>query len=300
MVRTRMALDFKIEPEQMVLQRTNQPYQNFSSEYIEDFIAVTKDANAANAIQPVNIKYGSARDILNIKVINNQIHIAIKKEYQLNEGIFKYVEETKRVTYIDLDISRRIDMPEKGYYAQSVQAPVQTSGGSFTRDTIFVEQVVEKIVHDTIFVETTVEKVVEKPIFIEKGKTNLSGIKCVHYMPWWREPYFKLNILFKKGIEQLKFEPSSEKLDNTPPGYEVQYAISQEDDNALVLFDGSEVDYIRCKAKIMLMQDQNKCYILSEGGLITTPDEFEYDENTNSAALRVGYSPTSGTEASID
>ncbi len=231
-VKIRMVLDFKIKSEKFVLQKSSQPNKNFPPEYIEDFIAVTKDKTASNIIKPVSVKYGSAKDILNIKVIDNQIHIAILKEYRLNESQFKYVEATK-VTYIDLGISKRTGIPEAKAYSQQATTPSKASKPSFSGDTVFVE----KIVHDTIFVEKIVERIVEKQTFIEKGKTNLSGIKCVHYMPWWEEPYFKLSILFKKNIESLKLEKSDKKPDDTPSGYNVQYVISQEGGNKLQVRD---------------------------------------------------------------
>ena len=282
-VKVRISLDFTGKPERLNLQRSDDPFGNVPSGYVEDFIIVTLDEAAADAIDQVNINYGTAKGTLNIRIEDHAIYLAVLKGYELQESSFNYLDADK-VAYIDMKLAIRTEMPEPKVAEEPAAVP----------DTVFIE----KVVHDTIYIEIgdTAQVVhdtiyIEKIIYVEKGEefNKLNSIKCQHYVHWWDNPDFRLDLCFSMNTEKLVIEKSRERLDDIPDGYSVQYVIHPRDKGIPQLFDDTYVKYVRCSGKILLKQVQDNYYLLAEEGIVLKPDRFTYDEYNRKACLRLGY-----------
>ncbi|MDP8240778.1 MAG: hypothetical protein P9X24_16950 [Candidatus Hatepunaea meridiana] len=166
----RIALDFEVEPEKMVLVKTDKPNSNVPKGFVNYFKIVAKDKNKTGIIVPANIVYVNTKMAFRFTVSNNEIHVAASQTYPMDKSTFKYIPKTK-VAYIDLKfigdseeylseypvLRKQRSYAPQGYigppmYAVSpetvyVKQPVYTSTAK--PETVFVMQSQQQIMYKT-------------------------------------------------------------------------------------------------------------------------------------------------------
>jgi len=301
-VRFRLALDFQQNPEKLILKESNEPYKNSSPGFIEDFIVVKDDERPLDIIGNVNYKYGNTKDLISIKIINNIIHIAVDEKYELRTSWFSYVPTTK-VSYIDMNITRRIIKPEKPQVSEPVipvsheseSAPkmlpaqltvAKTVAVSSTTDTLYIEKVVHdtiiRIVHDTVFVD--------KIVYVNRNDNNkLTGIRCEHLVNWWNDPHYRIEFQFSETPLRLKIKDSDQTLSGVPPGYRMQYKIFPDDADCALFIEDIIVEYIQCDKNVMLIRKDGAYFLLARNEIELQPHEFAYDTGKRVSYIRIRY-----------
>ena len=278
-VKVRLSLDFSDTPERLTLKKADNPFEGVPAGFLKDFIIVTVNQQATNAIAPVNIKYGNADGTLNLSFSGNAVNVAVLKGYELKKSEFKYLDDSN-VAYVDMRLAPRTVMP--------------TRPSEVIHDTIFVE----KIVHDTVYIEKAGASevvhdtvFVEKIVYVEKGDdvNKLIDITCENFLHWWSDPHLRIDFKFKKDTEKLAVKESKQKLKDTPSDYRVQYVIYSENRSLPTLFDDVPVNYIKCGGKILLKPTKNKCYLLAREGFNFKPHVFTVEESNRISCLRLSY-----------
>ena len=284
--RIRIALDFLVKPERLTLRQPAKTFSETSPGYIEEFLIITQTESSKRFINPVDIRYGSAKGIIHFDIVDHEIHVAVKEEYELVESEFKYIPETA-VSYIDLEVvKRRVkSTPELSDDKSGDEIQLPEEEVDVVPDTV----VFEKSVHDTVHIIGV--DLIDKLIHVEKEKSTnqLLEISCEHFVHWWSDPHFKLDFKFSKATVKLVIERSDRKLDGLSEGYSVQYVIYPENGELRIFNDDVKVNYIRINGKILLKLDQNRCYFLAGEGYTLKPHKFVYDDYARIAYIRVRY-----------
>ena len=316
-VKVRIALDFQSAYVKLVLRKSDQPFSNLPKGFIEDFVIAAEDESSGHLINPVDVEYKNAKDLIRLVIKDHMLHLGVKEDFELKGAHFNYVPDT-HVSYADLAIVKRTAQPkpvESEVSSAEPEQPLVTAAEEdsgmvqvtyidpdriqITLDQLPVQLLkvdtvlVEKIIRDTVFIQTLIHDTitVEKVVYIEQGRSanQLVGINCEHYVNWWHDPHFKLDFQFKLYPEELTIEASDKKLIDLPAGYQVKYVIHPVTSD-LTLFHGDiQVNYVRCDGKIMLKLQDNKCYLLAGEGIDINPHEFGYDEKDKVAYVRLRY-----------
>ncbi len=285
--RIRIALDFQVKPERLTLRQPKKTFSEASPGYIEEFLIITQTESSKKLINPVDIRYGSAKGIIHFDIVDHEIHVAVKEEYELVESEFKYIPETA-VSYIDLEVVKRSlkSIPELSDNKLSVKIQLPKAE---IPDTV----VLERKVQDTVYVKEMIRDTtsVKKLVQVEKKESanQLLEISCEHFVHWWSDPHFKLDFKFSKVTVKLVIERSDRKLDGLPEGYSVQYVVYPENGELRIFNADVKVNYIRSNGKIMLKLDQDRCYFLAGDDYTLKPHKFAYDDYARIAYIRVRY-----------
>lgn len=297
-VRIRFALDFQDHPEKLTLLKSDEPYRNVPGDFIEDFIILDSNGKSVSLSGNVKIRYSNAADFVHIALKDQVIHLAVKEDYELTPSTFKYVTDTQ-VSYVDINIVRRSsrpppsdmetpsattstkEMPSPTAMEQTPQTAVEKPAEIISPDTIYLE----KIIHDTIFVDKIAET------GKESDTNKLTSINCEHCINWWNDPHLKLNFLFNLHPEKLGIIKSTAELDSIPEGYSVQYEIYPLGDNRQLFYQKVEINYEGSEDKILLIQDENRYYLLSRDYDLQ-PLVFTEDDDKRVTFIRVRYEIT--------
>ena len=294
-VRLRLALDFQLQPEKMILKKSQEPYKNSLQGFIEDYIAVKENGNPLDITGNVDYKYGNTKDLVNVRIISDVMRISINEKYEMRGNNFNYVPTTK-VSYVDIDIIRRINKPEKPKEtAFEIKPPVQNKPvvaptpvaviDSAVTDTVFIEKTVHdtiiKVVHDTVFVD--------KIVYISKNDNKLTGISCEHLTNWWNDPHYRIDFKFSEAPIELTIETCNEKLNDAPANYITQYKIIPSEADCGLFFENIEVKYTNCDNNILLMYEDEEYFLLAKAEIKLQPHEFAYDYEKKLSYIRIRY-----------
>ncbi|NQU05195.1 MAG: hypothetical protein HQ568_03810 [Calditrichaeota bacterium] len=304
-VKVRVAIDFDGSPIKVNLVKSDDPYGEAPKGFIEDFIIVAASGADNDAIGKATISAGNTKGKLNVITESGKIRIAIIEGYELQSAKFSYLET---VAYSDMKVITRTVKPEPKKEPKlkavpkpkpkpkvvpvpiAAPVPVPTPKVAAKKvkpkakptlktgtDTVYID----KIIHDTIYVE--------KIVYIVKGEipNRLFRITAGYFDTWWNDPYFRLEFKFSKKAENLELSPIKRKLSNIPKGYEPVYAIIQQDKDAPVIFNDVYVNYARTSGKILLLQRNNKCYILAKDGYSVKATKLQYDNFNHIVSLRL-------------
>ena len=312
-LKVRIALDFQVSAEKMILRRPERQHPEIPEGFIEDFVLLTENSGSAHLIAPVEIAYKNAADIMRVVIADHVIHVAVESIYELKQSHFNYVPQNK-VSYIDLEIVERTTkpsvkkQPETPPKKPSIPVDVQTrmppdssTGEKQPRGLTVEQKPVEVVKHDTVYAKTHdtlyIEKMVhdtfilEKVVYVDRGLNvnRLNVVNCEHYVHWWNDPHFKIDFQFSMNTVRLAIKESNDKLLDIPADYKVQYVIYPENDSLTLFHRDVYVNYVRCNGQIMLKQQENKCYLLAKQGYYLKPHEFVYDEVAHVVYIRVRY-----------
>lgn len=294
-VRLRLAFDFQTQPEKLTLRKSQEPYKNSRQGFIEDYIVLKNDGKPLDITGNVDYKYGNAIDLINVQIIANVIHVSIDEKYEMRGNSFNYVPDTK-VSYVDIDIIRRINKPEKpkeeapeikpAMQNKPVIAslPLTVIDSAFT-DTVFIEKTVHdtiiKIVHDTVFVD--------KIVYISKSDNKLTDISCEHLVNWWNDPHFRIDFKFSEAPVELNIKACDQILSDAPTGYVAQYIIFPSDTDCGLFIENIDVEYINCDSNIQLIHKNEEYFLLAKGEIRLQPHEFAYDKDKRLSYIRIRY-----------
>lgn len=294
-VRLRLALDFQMQPEKMILRKSQEPYKNSLQGFIEDYIALKENGTPLDITGNVDYKYGNTKELINVRIISNIMHISIAEKYEMRGNNFNYVPTTK-VSYVDIDIIRRIKKPEKPkeetpeVKTVALNKPVVTSPpltviDSTAADTVFIEKTVHdtiiRVVHDTVFVD--------KIVYITKSDNKLTGINCERLTNWWNDPHYRIDFKFSEAPVELTIETCNQKLSDVPAGFITQYKIIPSEVDCGLFFKNIKAKYTNCDNDILIIYKNEEYFLLAKAEIKLQPHEFAYDKDNKLSYIRIRY-----------
>ncbi|MCF7810101.1 hypothetical protein K9N50_03840 [bacterium] len=326
-VKVRLAIDFDGSPIKLNLVKSDDPYGKAPKGFIEDFLIVATNDADKDGIRKATISAGNSRGMLNVITESDQIRVAITEGYELQSARFNYLETVaytdmkiikrtvkpepkkapepkpepkpvvKDTTSAMVDtaavkpkpivekttpkvapvpIVAPVPVPTPMVAATPVKTQVKPLAKA-AKDTVYIE----KIVYDTVFVE--------KIVYIEKGEkpNKLRYISAKYFDNLWSKPLFKLEFRFTRMAEKLTLSEQKRSLPNIPEGYTPHYVITQENSKAPEIFNNAIVKYARTSGKILIVQRNNKCYILAKDGYSLKATKAQYDDYNHIVTLRL-------------